>query len=166
MHRKSCKTGMSKLIVLALTPATRCVTDSARSREPNSGLGVFGFHPTLNDRLARFPCSLPFGRTLVRFMNEPGQCLLRGADNNTNSAVSQHERFFPSVYQHGRTPIVWEFTIDGIELCFRLQINRHWQSAMKGKKGCRSRSGHLDLIIEKEDDALFEHADPKSRVWS
>lgn len=85
---------------------SRSANDSVHSSEPNRGLGVFSVHPALYDGPARFPCSLPFGSVLVRLMDEPCQCLLCGADDNANAAVSQHKGLFPSVYQHGRSPIM------------------------------------------------------------
>ena len=88
--------------------------DLARCRELNGGLGVFSPHPTLDDRSASLPCSLPFGRALVWLMDEPGQGLLGGADNDPDAAISEHEGLFPSVYQHGYAPIAGCSVINGI----------------------------------------------------
>ena len=115
--------------------------DLAGSCEPNGGLGVFSPHPTLDDRSASLPCLLPFGRGLVRLMDEPGHGLLRGADNDANAAVSQHEGLFPSVYQHGYAPIVG-VVFDGIWLLLRLPVGGYSQSPMKGEKsGAGRREG-------------------------
>lgn len=126
------------------SPNSASTNDLARSRELNGGFGVFGPHPTLNDRSASFPCSLPFGRALVRLMNEPGQGLLRGTDNDADAAISQHEGFFPSVYQHGYAPIV------GVS-CHRRALLR------------LSKSGDPEPAMEEEDKQnasltpLFDH---------